>query len=142
MRQFLDFEKPVAELESKIEELRRMTSPGEINIADEVARLSAKADSQLKAIYSQIDALAENAGGAACGTAEGGGGIAALITDFTPLAGDRAFADDAADSGRHGAVSRFAGHGDRHRTGHRHRNRGLSIILAARGRKAIARRAG
>ena len=47
MRQFLDFEKPVAELESKIEELRRMTSPGEINIADEVARLSAKADSQL-----------------------------------------------------------------------------------------------
>jgi acetyl-CoA carboxylase carboxyl transferase subunit alpha len=46
MRQYLDFEKPVAELESKIEELRRMESPGEINIADEVARLTDKSDKQ------------------------------------------------------------------------------------------------
>ena len=54
MRQYLEFEKPVAELEAKIEELRLMTAPGEINIADEVAKLSAKADGQLKTIYSRL----------------------------------------------------------------------------------------
>jgi acetyl-CoA carboxylase carboxyl transferase subunit alpha len=96
MRQFLDFEKPVAELESKIEELRRMESPGEINIADEVARLSDKADKQLRAIYTkltpwqkvQVARHAERPKAATC--------IASLITDFIPLAGDRAFADDEA----------------------------------------------
>ena len=96
MRQFLDFEKPVAELESKIEELRRMESPGEINIADEVSRLSDKADKQLRAIYTkltpwqkvQVARHPERPKAETC--------IASLITDFTPLAGDRAFADDEA----------------------------------------------
>jgi acetyl-CoA carboxylase carboxyl transferase subunit alpha len=96
MRQYLDFEKPVAELESKIEELRRMESPGEINIADEVARLSDKADKQLRALYAkltpwqkvQVARHAERPKAATC--------IASLITDFLPLAGDRAFADDEA----------------------------------------------
>jgi acetyl-CoA carboxylase carboxyl transferase subunit alpha len=96
MRNFLDFEKPVAELESKIEELRRMESPGEINIADEVARLTEKADKQLRALYTkltpwqkvQVARHAERPKAATC--------IASLITEFTPLAGDRAFADDEA----------------------------------------------
>ena len=96
MRQYLDFEKPVAELESKIEELRRMESPGEINLADEVARLSDKADKQLRALYAkltpwqkvQVARHAERPKAATC--------IASLITDFLPLAGDRAFADDEA----------------------------------------------
>jgi acetyl-CoA carboxylase carboxyl transferase subunit alpha len=96
MRQYLDFEKPVAELESKIEELRRMESPGEINIADEVARLSDKADKQLRALYAkltpwqkvQVARHAERPKAATC--------IAGLITDFLPLAGDRAFANDEA----------------------------------------------
>jgi acetyl-CoA carboxylase carboxyl transferase subunit alpha len=96
MRQYLDFEKPVAELESKIEELRRMTSPGEINIADEVARMTDKADKQLRAIYArltpwqktQVARHADRPKAASC--------IAGLITDFLPLAGDRAFADDLA----------------------------------------------
>jgi acetyl-CoA carboxylase carboxyl transferase subunit alpha len=96
MRHFLDFEKPVAELVSKIEELRRMESPGEINIADEVARLTDKADKQLRALYAkltpwqkvQVARHAERPKAATC--------IASLITEFTPLAGDRAFADDEA----------------------------------------------
>jgi acetyl-CoA carboxylase carboxyl transferase subunit alpha len=96
MRNFLDFEKPVAELESKIEELRRMESPGEINIADEVARLTEKADKQLRALYAkltpwqkvQVARHAERPKAATC--------IERLITEFTPLAGDRAFADDEA----------------------------------------------
>ena len=96
MRQFLDFEKPVAELESKIEELRRMTQPGEINIADEVARLSAKADSQLRALYSRLTPWQKTQVARHVERPKAAAVIAALITDFTPLAGDRAFADDAA----------------------------------------------
>jgi acetyl-CoA carboxylase carboxyl transferase subunit alpha len=96
MRHFLDFEKPVAELESKIEELRRMTQPGEINIADEVARLSAKADGQLKTLYAKLTPWQKMLVARHVERPKAASVIAALITDFTPLAGDRAFADDAA----------------------------------------------
>jgi acetyl-CoA carboxylase carboxyl transferase subunit alpha len=96
MRHFLDFEKPVAELESKIEELRRMTQPGEINIADEVARLSAKADGQLKTLYAKLTPWQKTLVARHVERPKAAAVIAALITDFTPLAGDRAFADDAA----------------------------------------------
>ena len=54
MRHFLDFEKPIAELESKIDELRRMSEPEGINIAEEVARMSEKADRQLRATYAKL----------------------------------------------------------------------------------------
>jgi acetyl-CoA carboxylase carboxyl transferase subunit alpha len=54
MRHFLDFEKPIAELEGKIEELRRMSEPDGINIADEVARLTVVADKQLRATYARL----------------------------------------------------------------------------------------
>ncbi|OYV24566.1 MAG: acetyl-CoA carboxylase carboxyl transferase subunit alpha [Rhodospirillales bacterium 20-58-10] len=106
MRQFLDFEKPVAELESKIEELRRMTQPGEINIADEVARLSAKADSQLKALYAKLTAWQKTLVARHAERPKAQAVIGALITEFTPLAGDRAFADDAAIIG---GMGRFRG---------------------------------
>ena len=106
MRQFLDFEKPVAELESKIEELRRMTSPGEINIADEVVRLSAKADSQLKTIYSKLTPWQKTQVARHVERPKAAAVIATLITEFTPLAGDRAFADDAAIVG---GMGRFRG---------------------------------
>ena len=47
MRTFLDFEKPIAELEGKLDELRHLSSTGEINIAEEVARLQVKLDASL-----------------------------------------------------------------------------------------------
>jgi acetyl-CoA carboxylase carboxyl transferase subunit alpha len=106
MRQFLDFEKPVAELESKIEELRRMTSPGEINIADEVARLSAKSDNQLRALYARLTPWQKTLVARHVERPKAAAVIAALITDFTPLAGDRAFAEDAAIIG---GLGRFRG---------------------------------
>jgi len=97
MRHFLDFEKPIAELENKIEELRRMTStPGEINIADEVARLSAKADAQLRTLYTRLTPWQKTLVARHVERPKAARVIASLITDFTPLAGDRAFADDAA----------------------------------------------
>jgi acetyl-CoA carboxylase carboxyl transferase subunit alpha len=106
MRQFLDFEKPVAELESKIEELRRVTSPGEINIADEVAKLSAKADNQLKSLYAKLTPWQKTQVARHAERPKAASVIAGLITDFVPLAGDRAFADDAAIIG---GMGRFRG---------------------------------
>ncbi len=107
MRQYLEFEKPVAELESKIEDLRRMTaSPGEINIADEVAKLSVKADAQLKAIYAKLSPWQKTQVARHAERPKALNVIAALIEDFTPLAGDRAFADDAAIVG---GMGRFRG---------------------------------
>jgi acetyl-CoA carboxylase carboxyl transferase subunit alpha len=96
MRQYLEFEKPVAELEAKIEELRLMTAPGEINIAEEVGRLSAKADGQLKSIYARLTPWQKTQVARHAERPKAASVIKALIEDFVPMAGDRAFADDAA----------------------------------------------
>ena len=54
MHNFLDFEKPIAELEGKIEELRHLSDDGEINIAEEVAKLQGKADRLLRQAYGKL----------------------------------------------------------------------------------------
>jgi acetyl-CoA carboxylase carboxyl transferase subunit alpha len=106
MRHFLDFEKPVAELEGKIEELRRMSEPEGINIAEEVGRLSDKADKQLRAIYAKLTPWQKTQVARHPDRPKASDYVAALITDFTPLAGDRAFSDDAAVLG---GIGRFRG---------------------------------
>ena len=106
MRHFLDFEKPIAELEGKIEELRRMSEPGGINIAEEVARLTAVADRQLRATYARLTPWQKTQVARHPDRPKAMDYIGALITDFTPLAGDRAFADDAAVLG---GLGRFRG---------------------------------
>jgi len=106
MPHFLDFEKPVAELESKIEELRRMSEPDGINIAEEVARLTEKADRQLRATFAKLTPWQKAQVARHPERPKALDYIAGLITDFTPLAGDRAFADDAAVVG---GMGRFHG---------------------------------
>jgi acetyl-CoA carboxylase carboxyl transferase subunit alpha len=106
MRHFLDFEKPIAELEGKIEELRRMTAPEGMNIAEEVARLTEKADRQLKATYAKLTPWQKTQVARHEDRPKALQYIAQLITDFTPLAGDRAFAEDAAIVG---GIGRFEG---------------------------------
>jgi len=106
MRHFLDFEKPIAELEGKIEELRRMADGDSINIADEIARLTDKADRQLRATYAKLTAWQKTQVARHPQRPKAGDYVRALITDFTPLAGDRAFADDAAVIG---GLGRFEG---------------------------------
>ncbi|HYH21456.1 MAG TPA: acetyl-CoA carboxylase carboxyl transferase subunit alpha, partial [Azospirillum sp.] len=54
MQTFLEFEKPIAELEGKIEELRHLTDAGDINIADEVAKLQGKVDKLLRQTYAKL----------------------------------------------------------------------------------------
>ncbi|MBO6785174.1 MAG: acetyl-CoA carboxylase carboxyltransferase subunit alpha, partial [Alphaproteobacteria bacterium] len=95
MPHFLDFEKPIADLEGKIEELRHL-SDGEINIADEVGKLEEKVDRQLRQTYGRLSAwqkvqVARHPGRPKCGDY-----VRALIDDFVPLAGDRLYAEDAA----------------------------------------------
>jgi acetyl-CoA carboxylase carboxyl transferase subunit alpha len=96
MRHFLDFEKPIAELEGKIEELRRMSEPDGINIADEVARLTAVADRQLRATYAKLTPWQKTQVARHPDRPKAKDYISTLITDFTAMAGDRAYGDDAA----------------------------------------------
>ena len=51
---FLDFEKPIAELEGKIEELRHLSDDGEISIVDEVERLQSRVNKQLTQTYAKL----------------------------------------------------------------------------------------
>ena len=54
MHNYLDFEKPIAELEGKIEELRHLIGSDEVNIADEVSKLQSKVDKILVQTYSKL----------------------------------------------------------------------------------------
>jgi acetyl-CoA carboxylase carboxyl transferase subunit alpha len=102
--QVLDFEKPVAELEAKIEELRHLSDDGQVNIADEVARLEGKVERQLKSIYGKLSPaqkvqVARHPERPQCLDY-----IKAMVEDFTPLAGDRVFAEDQAIIGGLGRI--------------------------------------
>src|ERR1700746_1298249 len=104
MRHFLDFDGPMAKLEAKIEELRHLSTTGELNIADEVGRLENTANRLLRQTYSRLTPwqkvqVARHPERPHCLDYIGG-----LITDFVPLAGDRAFAEDAAIIG---GIGRF-----------------------------------
>jgi acetyl-CoA carboxylase carboxyl transferase subunit alpha len=106
MRHFLEFEKPIAELEGKIEELRRTTDAGGIDVAEEIGRLGEKAQALLKTTYAKLSPWQKAQVARHPDRPHATDYIAALIQDFTPLAGDRAFADDAAVVG---GMGRFRG---------------------------------
>ena len=96
MTTYLDFETPIRELESKIAELRHLPNSGDVDIAEEVMRLQDKVQKQLRATYARLTPwqrvqVARHAERPHAQTY-----IDRLITDYTPLAGDRAFAEDAA----------------------------------------------
>lgn len=107
MHTFLDFEKPIAELEGKIEELRHLTgSRDDINIAEEVGKLQVKVDKLLRQTYAKLTPaqkvqVARHPNRPHCLDY-----VAALIDDFTPLAGDRLFGEDRAVIG---GLGRFRG---------------------------------
>jgi acetyl-CoA carboxylase carboxyl transferase subunit alpha len=107
MRHFLDFEKPIAELEGKIEELRRLSEPDGLNITEEISRLTSVADRQLRATYAKLTPWQKTQVARHPDRPKATDYIAGLITGFTPLAGDRAFADDPAVVG---GLGRFRGH--------------------------------
>lgn len=106
MRAYLDFEKPIAELESKIEELRHLQGSSELNIADEVERLQGKLDKLLVQTYGKLTAWQKTQVARHQERPRTRDYVEALIQDFTPLAGDRLFGEDTAIVG---GLGRFRG---------------------------------
>lgn len=106
MHQFLDFEKPIADLEGKIEELRHLSSDGDLNIADEVSKLEAKVERQLRATYQKLSPWQKVQVARHPERPHAQAAIDHLIDEYVPLAGDRSFADDPAIVG---GVGRFRG---------------------------------
>jgi acetyl-CoA carboxylase carboxyl transferase subunit alpha len=96
MRHFLDFEKPIAELEGKIEELRRLPDSPEVDIAEEIARLGEKVEKLLAATYARLSPWQKTQVARHPARPHARHVVEGLIEEFVPLAGDRAFADDRA----------------------------------------------
>ena len=106
MPTYLEFEKPIAELEGKIEELRHLPNSGDINIAEEVARLQQKSDRLLRQTYGKLSAWQKTLVARHPDRPHFGDYVGGLIEEFTPLAGDRRFAEDKAIIG---GLGRFRG---------------------------------
>jgi len=107
MNSYLDFEKPIAEIEGKLQELRHLSDDSGVNMLDEVSRLEGKVDRLLRQTYSRLTPwqkaqVARHQLRPHCSDY-----ISRLVTDFLPLAGDRAFGEDRAVIG---GLGRFRGH--------------------------------
>ncbi len=105
MRSYLDFEKPVAELEAKIDELRALAASGS-DIGDEVARIEDKSAQALAELYANLTPWQKTLVARHPQRPHFTDFVSALITEFTPMAGDRKFGDDEALMGGFG---RFRG---------------------------------
>lgn len=104
----LNFEKPLLELESKIAELERVSNnnDNDVNITDELKRLRSKANKLLKQTYSSLDAQQKVMVARHPSRPHFLDYVKELIVDFTPLAGDRLYGEDAALIG---GIGRFNG---------------------------------
>ena len=107
MRAYLDFEKPIAELEAKIAELEDLAASGSpASLGDEIRKLELKADATLKDLYAALTPWQKTQVARHPERPHFVDYIKRLVSDFTPLAGDRAFAEDEAIIGGFG---RFQG---------------------------------
>jgi acetyl-CoA carboxylase carboxyl transferase subunit alpha len=93
---FLDFEKPIAELEARISELRETAQNGELDIDAEIAKLQQRADKMLNDIYAKLTPWQKTQVARHPDRPHFKHYVAGIFDDFIPLAGDRAFADDQA----------------------------------------------
>jgi acetyl-CoA carboxylase carboxyl transferase subunit alpha len=106
MASFLDFEKPIAELQGRVDELRETAADGAVDIDAEVARLQAKSDKLLRDTYSKLTPWQKTQVARHAERPHFKDYVAGLFDDFMPLAGDRAFSDDQAILG---GFARFRG---------------------------------
>ena len=96
MRTFLDFEKPVSDLEGQIQELGRLGGGDGVSVSDEVRTLEEKARDALAAIYGRLTPWQKAQVARHPDRPHASKYIAGLFEDFTPLAGDRGFGEDKA----------------------------------------------
>ena len=106
MSTFLEFEKPIAELEGKIKELRHLSDGDGINIVEEVARMQEKLDRLLAQTYGKLTPWQKTLVARHPDRPHFMDYAAGLFDDFTILAGDRLYADDKAVIG---GLARFRG---------------------------------
>src|SRR5687767_4687529 len=106
MPTFLDFEKPVAELEARMAELRETASAGEPNIEAEIGRLEERTERQLRETYARLTPWQKTQVARHPERPHFKDYVATLIEDFVPLAGDRGFGEDEAIVG---GLGRFRG---------------------------------
>lgn len=92
----LEFEKPILEYEAKIAELRKVGSSDSVNIAEEINRLQTKADRLLVQTYTKLTPQQKVLVARHQDRPHFSDYVKAFIDDFTPLAGDRCFAEDQA----------------------------------------------
>ena len=96
MATFLDFEKPLAELDARVAELRQTAAVGSINIDSEIDKLEAKADRMLRETYARLTPWQKTQVARHPERPHFKDYVAGLIEDFVPLAGDRNFGEDQA----------------------------------------------
>jgi len=107
MRSYLDFEKPVADLEAKVEELRALSNGGDTaSIGEELTKLEAKAAKALTELYANLTPWQKTQVARHPQRPHFVDYVKGLVAEFTPLAGDRHFGDDGAILGGFG---RFRG---------------------------------
>ena len=106
MATFLDFEKPIAELEARIAELRETASAGEPNIEAEIGRLEERAERLLRDTYAKLTPWQKTQVARHPERPHFKDYVAALVEDFVPLAGDRDFGEDEAIIGGFGRLRR------------------------------------
>ena len=93
---FLDFEKPIAELEARVAELRETANAGELDLDAEIGRLEAKSNKLLRDTYAKLTPWQKAQVARHPERPHFKDYVAGLTEDFLPLAGDRSFADDPA----------------------------------------------
>jgi len=96
MQTYLEFEKPIAELDARIAALRETANNGAVDIDAEVARLDAKSTKLLREIYAKLTPWQKALVARHPERPHFKDYLAGIADDFLPLAGDRAFADDPA----------------------------------------------
>ncbi|CAD7042343.1 acetyl-CoA carboxylase carboxyltransferase subunit alpha [Pseudorhizobium endolithicum] len=97
MQTYLDFEKPISDLEGKIHELKKLAAEDEsIDTSEEIARLEVRVREATEEIYSRLNAWQKTQVARHPQRPHFVDYAARLFTDFTPLAGDRSFGEDAA----------------------------------------------
>ncbi|WP_380785841.1 acetyl-CoA carboxylase carboxyltransferase subunit alpha [Sphingomonas sp. R86521] len=96
MPSFLDFEKPIAELQGRIDELRDTAAEGSVDLTADITRLQAKSDKLLKDTFARLTPWQKTQVARHPERPHFKDYVAALFDEFVPLAGDRAFGDDQA----------------------------------------------
>ncbi|MBN8848961.1 MULTISPECIES: acetyl-CoA carboxylase carboxyltransferase subunit alpha [unclassified Sphingomonas] len=107
MPTFLDFEKPIAELQARIDELRETGADGGVDLSAEIARLQAKSDKLLRDTFAKLTPWQKTQIARHPERPHFRDYVAGLFDEFVPLAGDRGFADDQAILG---GFATFRGH--------------------------------